>query len=631
MAKEGNSGFTDGQESSRRSGSRYPEKRLAEEKKNGKSNRRSKRFYLTALFLEAAAILGLLAVFYVLIIRPNLTEDVDAGVRTAGNADIGEGDRLMPDEPGSEVSETEMPETGMPENGTPETEPVFQPYCTADTAPDHLIEWTEIETNDVLISNGEYASAREISFGAGEDYTDAQGILTFRGNNFRSTAAYGYAEMTDYTLNGIWSQTTGGLTYGNATWTGSGWTGQPLIMKWPRETKAHMNMYDWAKADDTLVEVIYACMDGYVYFLDIERGEPTRDPLYLGYTFKGSGALDPRGYPILYVGAGYDSNEGTARAFIINLLDCSVMYTFGNNDPFSLRGSLSYFDSSALVDAETDTLIYPGENGILYLLRLNTAYDEETGTLSVAPDPVTKWRYNGTRTSLASYWLGMEDSAAVYKGYLFIADNGGNLMCLDLNTLQLVWVQDILDDSNSTPVLALEDGHLYLYVSTSFHLGWRSSSSATVPVWKIDGENGGIVWQTDYECYTEDGVSGGVQSTIAVGEQELADYIYVTVARTGGSYAGVLACLNRRTGEVVWEHSAYYAWSSPVCVYNSDGTGKVIYCSCAGTMYLLDGITGEVLSSFALSDGAIEASPAVYNDIAVVGTRACRIWGIRLQ
>ena len=37
-------------------------------------------------------------------------------------------------------------------------------------------------------------------------------------------------------------------------------------------------------------------------------------------------------------------------------------------------------------------------------------------------------------------------------------------MCLDLNTLQLVWVQDTLDDSNSTPVLEIEKGHLYLYV-----------------------------------------------------------------------------------------------------------------------------------------------------------------------
>ena len=79
-------------------------------------------------------------------------------------------------------------------------------------------------------------------------------------------------------------------------------------------------------------------------------------------------------------------------------------------------------------------------------------------------------------------------------------------MPIDLNTLQLVWVQDVLDDSNSAPVLSVEDGHLYLYVSTPFHLGWRSYETAEVPIWKIDAENGEIVWKTPYQCYTEDGV-----------------------------------------------------------------------------------------------------------------------------
>lgn len=99
---------------------------------------------------------------------------------------------------------------------------------------------------------------------------------------------------------------------------------------------------------------------------------------------------------------------------------CSVMYTFGDNDEFSLRGSLSFFDGSALVDAETDTLIYPGENGILYLIRLNTRYDLNSGTLSIDPGRTVKWRYYGTRSSTESFWLGMEDSAAIYKGYIFM-------------------------------------------------------------------------------------------------------------------------------------------------------------------------------------------------------------------
>lgn len=508
----------------------------------------------------------------------------------------------------------------------------FSPKCVESTKPSLYIQTTDIEVDgQVLADVSDYTSTDTHSFDAGISYTDVDGIVTFRGNNFRDTPTYGTAQIKDGKIQDLWTAKTGSITYGNATWSGTGWTGQPLMEKWPKEVKQSMNMYDWAKEKDDLVEVIYACMDGYVYFLDLETGEATRDPLYLGFTFKGAGALDPRGYPIMYVGAGYDSNEGTARVFVVNLLDCSVMYTFGNNDEFSLRGNLSYFDSSALVDAATDTLIYPGENGILYLIKLNTDYDPKAGTLSINPDHIVKWRYYGTRTSTASYWLGMEDSAAIYEGYLFIADNGGNLMCLDLNTLQLVWVQDILDDSNSTPVLSVEDGHLYLYVSTSFRLGWRSSTSAEVPIWKINAETGEIIWQTSYDCFSEDSVSGGVQSTIAVGKEELSDNIYVTVARTGEQAQGVLTCIDKNTGKVNWEHESAYAWSSPVCVYNPDGSGKVLYCNSTGHIYLLDGKTGDVLDCHQISDGVIEASPAVYQSYMVVGTRDCKIWGMELQ
>lgn len=587
-------------------------------------NRKKEDVNIVKIIFAAEAVLIVLALISLVCVKLLVK---DKAVQTAKP----EQTALVGMETGLEKEKTGAESVDMVE-GAEDTEPDFLPYCTEETKPSNYIEYTEINVDGTTLTNlSDYKPADRIDFGQGSDYTSVDGIVTFRGNNFRDNAAYGNTDMKDFTMKDQWTYQTGSLTYGSACWTGSGWTGQPLMAKWPKETKVAMNMYDWAKQDDDLVEVIYACMDGYIYFLELDTGKETREPLYLGYTFKGAGALDPRGYPIMYVGAGYDSNEGTAKAFIINLLDCSVMYTFGDNDEFSLRGSLSFFDSSALVDAETDTLIYPGENGILYLMKLHTDYDENAGTLSISPGNIVKWHYYGTRSSLESYWLGMEDSAAVYGGYLFVADNGGNLMCIDLNTLQLVWVQDILDDSNSTPVLSMEDGHLYLYVSTSFHLGWRSYETADIPIWKIDAENGEIVWQNSYECYTEDGVSGGVQSTIALGSHEFSDYIYVTVARTGAEYDGVLSCINKKTGKTEWEHSAYYAWSSPVCVYNSDGTGAVLYCSCGGKMYLLNGKTGETYDTFTLSDGAIEASPAVYQDYVVVGTRDSHIWGIKLQ
>ena len=94
----------------------------------------------------------------------------------------------------------------------------------------------------------------------------------------------------------------------------------------------------------------------------------------------------------------------------------------------------------------------------------------------------------------------------------------------------------------------------------------------------------------------------------------------MTVAKTSDNASGVLACLRKSDGSKAWEDSSSYAWSSPVCVYNKDGSGK-----------LLDGKTGKQEDVLSVSEGVIEASPAVYDNYAVVGTRDCKIWGIRLQ
>ncbi len=269
----------------------------------------------------------------------------------------------------------------------------------------------------------------------------------------------------------------------------------------------------------------------------------------------------------------------------------------------------------------------------MYIITLNTAYDETAGTVSVDPSRVVKWRYQSNRTTVYTYWLGMEASPVIWQSHLIIPDNGGNLMCLNLNTLTLDWVQDTLDDSNSTPVLELEDGHPYIYTSTSFHAGWRAAenATATVPVWKIDAETGEIIWKTEYSCRTVSGVSGGVQGTIAVGKNNLSDLVFVPVARTPAGSTGFLAALDKRTGEEVWKiETQMYSWSSPVVFYDENGDGYIIYCTSGFYIYLLDGRTGEKLDSMNIG-GNIEASPAVFENYVVVGHRAQYIYGIEMN
>ena len=49
------------------------------------------------------------------------------------------------------------------------------------------------------------------------NYTDVDGIVTFRGNSFRDTPSHGYADMTDFRLNKLWSADTGSLSSGSAS------------------------------------------------------------------------------------------------------------------------------------------------------------------------------------------------------------------------------------------------------------------------------------------------------------------------------------------------------------------------------------------------------------------------------
>lgn len=511
---------------------------------------------------------------------------------------------------------------------TPVGLPDFKPHSVDGTEPERLISSTAIMVDGEVVE--QYESDYEINFDLPERYTEIEGIVTFRGDNFRSGAAYGTAAVSSKTLTKAWSKSTSGLSDSDGIyWSGSGWTGQPLIVKWPEATRKNISaMYDWAREKEGLVEVIYATLDGHVYFYELTSGEYTREPLNLGFNYKGAGALDPRGYPILYVGSGVDSVNGRSRVKVVNLIDNSVMFEFGHNETFANRG-WHMFDSSPLVSAETDQLIYPGENGILYIIHLNTKYNEQTGELSVDPDNIVKWKYNGVRSG-SRYWLGVESSAAIINNYIFLADNGGNLMCLDLNTLELVWVQDVLDDTNCSPVVDVEDGHPYIYISTSFHYGWRSYSTAAIPIFKIDAETGEIVWRTDYTCYTVQDLSGGVQGTIAVGKNKLSDMIFVPVARTPGASSGTLAALKKDTGEVIWEkETSMYSWSSPVDFYDADGNGYLLYCNSGFNMFLIDGKTGEQLDYMNLG-GNIEASPAMYGNYAVVGTRAMRTYCIQV-
>ena len=68
-------------------------------------------------------------------------------------------------------------------------------------------------------------------------------------------------------------------------------------------------------------------------------------------------------------------------------------------------------------------------------------------------------------------------------------------------------------------------------------------------------------------------------------------------------------------------------------IYDEDGNGWIIQCVENGAILLLDGLTGVEKASLQV-DGSIKASPAVYNDIMVIGTTGkgtSFVYGIRIK
>lgn len=470
--------------------------------------------------------------------------------------------------------------------------------------------------------------ASKVAFGSGQMYSELEGVTAFRGNNYRTAPSWGTRDVKEKKLEIVWTHDTGAISAENSYWPGAGWTGQPLIVHWPDKVRNIMNINADLKKKD-LKEVIYPILDGNVYFLDLETGKSTRPNINIGYTIKGTGMIDPRGYPLFYTGMGLNTNGKTKTSWkyrIINLINQKEIFSLPGSDPFAFR-TWGAFDSSGLLNRYTDTLINCGENGLVYKTKLNTKFDEGAGTISINPQ-VTKYRYKTTYTADQ----GIENSPAFYRNLMYFADNGGNLQCLDINKMEPVWIYNLGDDTDCTTTIEETSDGVFLYTANEIDKRNKGAGSkANCNVRKFNALTGELVWQKDYSCVYQYYINGGSLATPVIGKDDISDMVIFNIALTGSTADGTFVALDKKTGQEIWKrHLNAYSWSSPVDFKSSDGKTYVIFCDFKGDMHLMDPKTGKDLDVISVG-GNVEASPSIYNDMAVVGTYAKKIYGVRIK
>ena len=584
---------------------------MAKAKKRGRK-KQARRAKIPAGVLVFVAVVAALALLLALLLRALLGGGTDAGV-TPAVSPTATVDAVVTATPGAATAPAA---TATP---VPTVGPGLRSAGEVVSPP------SQFGLESIAVQNGErvdaYARTPEIHMGLSGEYTDVEGVTTFRGNNYRDSAAYGNIPDDPEELEIVWSVAVSQID----DWGGVGWTGQCSIVRWPEEVVRIMNVRE-EKKGGPLTEVIYATLDGRVYFLDLYDGQATRPAINIGAPIKGSVTVDPRGYPLLYVGQGIPEANGHSVDIgtrIFSLIDQQLLFFLDGDDSFAQR-SWYAFDAAPLVDGKTDTMLQVGENAILYLVKLNTDYDPEAGTISIDPK-VDRYVFR----SRVSDQPGMENSLAVYNDYGYFVDNSGLLQCVDLNTLTCVWAGDTGDDTDATIVLEEEaDGTVALYTATEREHSASYDENAYLR--KINALTGEMLWKLPVKVYTSEGNEGGSFATPALGKGELGDLIFAHMTRTPDDGATLMA-VDKESGEVVWRVAmGSGGWSSPVCVYDASGKGYVLVGSSSGALRLYDGRTGRIISICDL-EGNIEGSPAVFEDMLVVGTRGKRIFGVRIK
>ncbi len=456
----------------------------------------------------------------------------------------------------------------------------------------------------------------------GTMYTSAENILTFRGDAFRSAPFVGRVSGYPDTVMLDWTFTTGydSRPSSHGVWGGgNGWTGQPLFVHWPDSLYRH-----FAKSSKVIKkhfaprEVIVASLCSRLYFINFETGDSSRHSINIGNPIKGTPSMDPFLNGNIYIGQGIPCQKPFG-AMVVNLFKHKITH-FERQDSKAWRDWGAY-DSSPIRVGQF--LFRPGENGTLYKYRVSGDSLVLHSTLRYT------MRYRNFKFESA----GMEASMAVCRNYGYIADNFGNIVCVNLNTMKPVWQYYNYDDTDASLLLQQEGDSLYLYSGCEVD---QQGAHGLCYFVKLDALSGRRVWQQTFPCHKvnvgEKHFDGGLYSSPLPGVGNCKDLIFFNlVTNDTPGMKGDFVAVRRSDGQVVYRTPLkWYAWSSPVGMINEKGEMYVVTADTQGRIYLIDGYTGGILFCKKFGDN-FEASPIVVGNSIVIGSRGRKIMKLTVK
>lgn len=489
-------------------------------------------------------------------------------------------------------------------------------------------EWEVQDLDVATIENLEYRiidpenldESEELLFT--DDYNSKAGVFCFRGNAQRNAPTRGTlnAKPSKVRVDWVFTTATDNRNTEFGSWAGgSGWTGQPLVVKWPKEVKH--KLFDLAQehiSDDNFKEVTVGSLCGNIYFLDWKTGLPTRQHMTISNPIKGTVSLDPRMNGLLYVGQGIPNGERFG-SYVFDLFTGKEIYFRNGLDP-DARRDWGAFDSNPLIDSKTGRWIQPAENGQIYVAKV----DQDQTIYKPA-------KFNYIHTTHPDF--GLEASFGAWNNLGYFGDNVGNVFCLNLMNMKPVWWIDNYDDTDASMVIDIqEDKHPFLYVGNEVD---KQGPEGLAHIRKIDGLTGKELWSIERSCRgTAVGGrvnSGGVLASVLPGKNKASDLVYGIFSRVNGTMAGEFVAINKKTGKEAFVIKMdFYSWASPIDLYDKEGNCYIFFTDVYGNIYLIDGLTGDIIYKERM-DCVWESSPVAWGNRIVVGSRGNKIYSFIVE
>lgn len=409
------------------------------------------------------------------------------------------------------------------------------------------------------------------------------GMLTYRGSAYRDSPQLRPEVAKAEKLSVAWTFKTS--AYSKGWGTGSGWTGQPLIVHWTKAQKEVMKFSQAVIDNDNFTEVIFGSLDGSIYFVDLASGKESRPPIRMGNPIKGTLAIHGEGLPILYVGNGIPEKSPFGLR-LYSLIDQKEIF-FVTDHPKAWNA----FDSSGLFIPEEDRLVTAGENGLFYDIKLNAKL--ENGKLTVKPTVKTLRLYAGAESSVSRATI--QD-----KVYYFCSDNKGNFYKIDAKTLKIKWRFNLGDDADATPVLAEETVGdkevLVAYVGTEVD---RQGKEGSARFFKLNLTEEKAIWQKSFKAASAgEGLAksdGGIIAPVVLGSGESTHMVFVGVNRWKSVEGGTVVAMDRASGKILWTKNLKTRfWSAMTAVLDNENRQHLVVTDRSGEVYLLESKDGKV-------------------------------------